>query len=90
MTVGGEELGGQGWSGEAYQEGHQAQGPPATRTSLPKALDIPKGLSCRNNPGYTGPEAGPFLISTLVSANIYLIYTSVYAKASHAFLTAPP
>lgn len=64
IPLGGEEPGsrlrGQGWSEDAYQEKHQAQGPPATKTSLPGALNITKGLSCGNDPGYTLPKLGPF------------------------------
>lgn len=59
---------GRGLSDEAYQEKHQAQGPPATRTSLPGALDITKGLSCRKDPGYTRPELGSFLASATLSS----------------------
>ncbi|KAK7828912.1 hypothetical protein U0070_002142, partial [Myodes glareolus] len=42
----------------AYQDKHQALETPATRTSLPGALDITKTLSCRNEPD-TSRSKGP-------------------------------
>lgn len=55
-------LRGEGWN-EAYREECQAQGPPATRTSLPGALVITKALSCRKDSGYTLLELASFLAS---------------------------